>query len=212
MRRMRLLTVGASVIVLAVIAAGQLTVDATGPTRQRKREATHGQGGGVGRKLPLTVAIETRGSSPDEKGRSLVEFILTNSSKNGLTLPISPHPGDLEPPDPRASYTLLTLGLRVSLSKKPGVIFPGGAELYGSAELPQTLVSLAPGGSIRVLTRVALPEGPSAPPDSAEIVASASLDNETMSTINGQMLLDSQEIGFARSPEYTVESLSKSPE
>jgi hypothetical protein len=207
MRMPRLFTVCASIVVLAVAVLGQLTVDVTGPIRQRKREAMRGHGGGVGRKLPLKVTIVTTGAPPDHNGKTPVEFVLTNSGKNDLTLPISPHPGDLEPSDPEATYTVMTLGLRISLSEKPGIIFPGGAELYGSAEFPESLVSLAPGDSIRVLTLVALPEAGGEAPNAEGIDASASLSNQTIRTLNGQLVSDSQEIGFARSQEYTIDSL-----
>jgi hypothetical protein len=210
MQTLRSLIICASVGVLAVTALGQLTVDATGPIRGRKREAIQGHGGGVGRKLPLKVAIWTTGSPPDENGKTLVEFVLTNSGTSDLALPVSPHPGDLEPSDPKAVYTVMTLGLRISLSEKPGT-FPGGADLYGSAAFPGTLVNLAPGDSIRVLTRVALPEGGDAAPGAETFDASASLVNQTLKTVNGQIVSDSQEVGFARSPEYTPQSLLKSP-
>ena len=81
MQTLRSLIICASVGVLAVTALGQLTVDATGPIRGRKREAIQGHGGGVGRKLPLKVAIWTTGSPPDENGKTLVEFVLTNSGR-----------------------------------------------------------------------------------------------------------------------------------
>ena len=87
----------------------------------------------------------------------------------------------------------MTLGLRISLSEKPG-IFPGGADLYGSAAFPGTLVNLAPGDSIRVLTRVALPEGGDAAPGAETFDASASLVNQTLKTVNGQIVSDSQEL------------------
>jgi len=208
MRSLRSSVVCASVVVLAVTAFGQLTVDATGPIRQRKREATRGHGGGVARKLPLKIAISTTGSPPDQNGRTPVEFVLTNSGTSDLTLPVSPHPGDLEPSNPKATYTVMSLGLRISLSEKPGT-FPGGADLYGSAALAGTLVSLAPGDSIRVLTRVALPEVCGEASNTETFDASASLVNQTIKTVNGQVLSDSQEVGFARSAEYTLQSLLK---
>jgi hypothetical protein len=190
------------VLVSAVTAMGQLTVDATGPIRNRTREATRSSGGGVGRRLSLQVAIRTPISATDANGRTLVEFTLTNSGTKAITLPVSPHPGDLEPSDPTAAYSVLTLGLRVSLSQKPGVILPGGADLYGSASDPPTLVNLAPGNSMRVIARVALPNSVSGP-----IIATASLDSDTLKRVNGELLLDSREVGFATSNEYTLDSL-----
>jgi hypothetical protein len=208
MRILRLSLVCASLILLTLTSLGQLTVDATGPIRQRNREAASGHGGSSGRKLPLQVAIQTTGFPPDENGKTLVQFILTNSGKIDLILPISPHPGDLEPPDPKAPYTLLTLCLRISFSKKPGVILQGGADLYGSTSFPETLVSLAPGDSIRALTRIALPEARDAGPDAAiSFIASASLNDETIRIVNGEILSDIRNLGFASSQEYTSDSL-----
>jgi hypothetical protein len=103
----------------------------------------------------------------------------------------------------------MRLCLGISPSKKPGVIFLGGADLYGSAALPGTLMNLAPGDSIRVLTRVALPEVGGAGPRTETFDASASLVYETIRTVNGQIFSDSQEVGFAKSREYTIESLSR---
>jgi hypothetical protein len=201
----------ALVIVLAATAVAQLTIDATGPIRARKREATEGHGGGVGRKLPLQVNIESNASAPDANGRTLVTFVLTNSGKGEITLPVSPHPGDLEPEDPKASYTVMRLGLGISPSRKPGVIFPGGAELYGSMAGPGTLINLAPGDSIRILALVALPEvgGSVSGPEEA-FDATASLVDETIRTALGRTFSDSREIGFARSHEYTIKSLLRS--
>jgi hypothetical protein len=185
----------------------RMAVDAAGPIRERARIASIVRGGGVGRLLSLKVAIETNVISPDTNGKTLVEFILTNSGRSNLTLPISPHPGDLEPSDPKATYTVMTLGLRIGLSRKPGAVFPGGAELFGNADHPGTIVTLAPDESIRVLARVALPgEGSAEPFD-----AGASVNNEIIKDVNGELVSDSQEIGFARSKQYTVRQLLRSP-
>jgi hypothetical protein len=209
MRTLRLLTTISLVIVFAVNSLGQLTIDTTGPIRQRKREAVRGHVGSSGRKLSLQLAIQTAGSPPDEKGKTLVEFILTNSGKNELTLPVSPNAGDLEPSDPKTAYTVMRLGIGISLSKKPAVILPGGADLYGSAESPGTVIDLAPGDTIRVLARVALPEAGGPNPEGFDAIAS--LDNQTIRTVNGEVVSDSQDLGFARSPEYTLQSLSNHP-
>lgn len=203
----RLFVLAASVVPFSTYSPSQVAVDATGPVRERTRVASMGRGGGVGRVLPLRVAIEAPVISADENGKMLVEFVLTNSGRNNLNLPISPHPGDLEPSDQKAAYTVTTLGLWVGLSRRPGVVFPGGAELFGNAAHPGTMVTLAPDQSIRVLARVALPRESSAEP----FDAGASLNNETIKDINGELVSDSRELGFARSQQYTLRQLLKSP-
>lgn len=198
----RFVQVYAVVAVLAGTALSQLTIDATGPIRPRMREATTVSGGGVARKLPLLLTVQSEISAPDANGKRLVKFILTNSGTKPLSLPTSPHPGDFEPADTSPSYSVMTLGLRVSRSDKPGVIFSGGADLYGGTSLPSTLVDLPPGGSIHVLARVSLPDS-----GSDAFVATASLDKETLKTVGKELIMTSEEIGYARSRDYTIESI-----
>jgi hypothetical protein len=210
--RARLFILSASVILLVIAALGQLTVDATGPIRERRRKAGMGRGGSIGRKLPLQVAIKTTGAPPDENGKTLVEFILTNAGKNDLALPISPHPGDLEPSDPKATYTGRLLALFVTSDKRQTNILSGDTHLYGSDAVPGTLITLTPGEFIQVLVRVALPRISASEPSASEpsalvFVGHAMLDNETIKTFNGQAISDTQEIGSASSPKYTPEHL-----
>jgi len=156
------------------------------------------------RKLPLLVTISIASLAPDVSGKSLVEFVLTNSGSSDIVLPTSPHPGDFEPSDPKLPYTVMRLGLGISLVKKPGVIFPGGAELFGNRAVLGSLTTLAAGASIRVLARVELPGAR----NSAESFdAIASLDNETMKTTDGKLVSDSQNVGFATSRPYTLDAL-----
>src|SRR5258708_25047162 len=170
------LFLAAPVVFSSMPSFGQMTVDATGPVRERSRVASMGQGGGVGRKLPHQIAIAVLGGS-DDKGRVEVDFTVTTVGKEGVTVPISPNAGDLEPADPKADYRVTRLSLQVIPHKRPGGILEGGAVLYGSSKLPETMVTLAPGDSIRVLTRVALPQVPPSGPDTP-FVASAMLNNE----------------------------------
>ena len=102
---------------------------------------------------------------------------------------------------------MVSLGLGISLSKKPAVMFPGGADLYGSAEFPGTLTTLAPGDSLRVLARVALPEAGVEGHAGGAFIASASLNHVAFRTVNGEILLESQNVGSATSSEYTATSL-----
>jgi hypothetical protein len=199
-------------VLSSTLALSQMTVDATGPVRERQRNAMAGHGGSIGRNLPLRVTIEIQGPSPNSAGKSVVEFTITNLGKTDLTIPISPNPGDLEPSDPKASYTGMFLGLRVTSGRAPGTILSGGADLYGSHSFPGTLITLTPSESIQVLALVTFP--PVSPPESnADVfVADATLNSETIKMVNGQPLLDMQNIGSARSQKYTSQSLFKSSE
>jgi len=194
-----------------IAALGQLTVDATGPVRHRVREATMGRGGGVGRKSPLHVAISLVGDG-HENGKVEVEFTLTNTGKDGLTIPISPNPGDLEPADPKATYTVKRLGLYVTSDKRREEILPGRVHLYGSSAFPGTLVTLSPNESVHVLVLVGLPRPLGTESSTATLVAHAALYDETIETVGGQTLSDMHEIGSASSQEYTLQSLFKSSE
>src|SRR5581483_1578984 len=195
------------VLVLVVLSRPvfcQLVIDATAPGRQLSRKPTLGRGGGVGRKIPLRVAIRSTGSPPDQDGKTLVEFTLTNAGKDELILPISPNPADFEAPDPKARYTFMTLALRLSLSGKPAVTFSGGADLYGNDTFPESVLRLSPHDSVRVLTSVALPVLAS----NEVLIATVSVNKTTIMVSGEETLSDSQEIGFARSPEYRLRCLS----
>jgi|SRR5271166_3826877 len=195
-----------AIVFLTIAASGQLAVDATGPIRQRHRDAGAGHGGGVGHKLPLHVAIESHGVPAGENSRTLVEFIITNSGKEDLPVPVSPHPGDFEPTDPKTGYTVRCMGLRITSGKAPGTILPGGADLYGSQKLPGTLLVLAPGESIHVFTRVALPSFRALQLE-AVFVADVILNDETIRSVDGRDFSDMREIGSASSEEYTSQRL-----
>ena len=194
----------AAIALSAVYALGQLTVDATGPLRDRLRRPTAGHGGSIGRELPLKLAVEVLGGSPDPAISTEVQFILTNSGKNPLTIPVSPNPGDLEPADPKVRYSVRVLSLYITTDRKREKKVPGGVELYGNRGWPGTLMSLAPGESVRVLARVALPPIPIPDQDSGMVfVGHAILDNQAVHTVDGQTFEDTQEIGSATSTEFT---------
>jgi hypothetical protein len=198
------------VLLLTIAASAQLTVDATGPARRAKREATTGTGGGVGRKLPLRVSIAVPNPSPEADGRTVVEFTLTNLGKEPLTIPVCPHPGDLEPADPQVNYTLTDLALLVNFTEKGKMRIPlGGASLYGSPEFPETLASLRPGESIRVLTKVLLPTDPR---EGSSFVGYAGLVTRSIYTNGSRISSIMQEIGYAVSPPYTANALLGRPE
>jgi hypothetical protein len=197
----------ASAVLLVVSALGQLTIDVTGPVRERQRNPTFGSGGSSGRRLALQVTFEVQASSQDAHGRTYVDFTLTNNGKTSLTLPISPHPGDLEPKDAKATYTVehLTLYLASetgSKAEKRSTVLPGGANLYGQSEFPETLTILKPGESVKFLTRVAVPHDSGTPsPDSITLVANAWLYQETIRPMGDQIKSEEEEIGSATSAE-----------
>jgi hypothetical protein len=196
---------GASVTFFSMAASSQLTVDATGPIRQRLRPEGVMRAGSIGRKLPLQVSIEVHGTSRKDNGITEVDFILTNSGKDNLVIPISPHPGDLEPANPKITYTVKNLSLFVASHKHERFesSLAGGAHLYGNEALLGTLFTLAPGRSVRVLTRVAVPPISATDQDgTVAFVAHVMLDEETISMVDGQPFTDSHEIGSAQSLEY----------
>ena len=114
----RLFQFGLFGVLLSLTATGQLEIDATGPICDRVKTPTAGSSGSVGRKLPLQVAIATNGSPSADSEMPTVRFTLTNMSKTVLTLPISPHPRDLEPSDPNKSYSIEVLSLYVTSGRR----------------------------------------------------------------------------------------------
>jgi hypothetical protein len=86
----------------------------------------------------------------------------------------------------------------------------GGAQLYGNRSLPASLVSLAPGESIHVLTRVAFPRLSDAESSSAgPFVAHAVLNDQVIGLVDGQIFENTQEFGSAVSAEYSPKSLER---
>jgi hypothetical protein len=197
----------AAIVLLAVAASSQLTVDATGPVRDRLRKPTAGHASSMGRKLSLQIAVDVHGISPDASIPTDVEFVLTNSGKTHFTIPVSPHPGDLEPADAKVAYSVTVLSLYMTSDMKREKKLSGGAELYGSRDWPGTLVSIVPGESVRVLTRVALPPILNADRASETIfIAHAVMDDQAIHTVDGQTIEDTKELGSATSAEYTPHS------
>ena len=150
-----------------------------------------GHGGGIGRKLPVALqSVETQGGAPDSEGRTEVDFVITNSGKADLSLPISPHPADFEPTDPNVTYTLNVLNLSMGLGNGRGpnrkeTLLRGGARLYGESSSPASLAVLTPGESIRVRATVVLPSDRIPPGSSLSLVAHAGLGDETVKSASG---------------------------
>ena len=204
------LAVSLAVASLTASMWAQLTVDATVPIRARHRLSSGSRGGGVGLRVPLRVAIETNGSPPNDNGKMLVTFILTNTGTASLEIPISPHPGDFEPSNAAEGYRVRTLYMAITTGKVPGTVI-AATVLYGSRKFPGTLVALAPGGSIRVLTRIPILPPETDPKDSI-VTASAILGTDVVKVTDGRSFVEMEEIGSASSPEYTTQFLPKHPE
>jgi hypothetical protein len=173
-----------------------------------------GHSGSAGRKLPLQVAVEVHpSSSKAENGRTLVDFILTNSGKKNLAIPVSTNPDDLGQAD-----SFLNLWLYITSDKRHETVLQAGTDrlnpfvnLYGSHAVQGTVVTLLPGESIRVRAEVSLPPVSNTDQENALVlVAHVVLDRKTITSANGQPIMDSHEVGSATSSEYTREALLKS--
>ncbi len=196
------------VVFLPIFAFSQLTIDARGPIRERRRNADAAQGGGaIVRNASLQVAVRAHKNTTEGDAKTEVEFVLTNSGKSDLAVPISPNPGDLEPADPKTDYAVEWLGLTITPVNKPSGMLAGGALLCGRQGVPGTLITLAPGGSIRVLTLVALPSAAEVEAGNGLFSASALLSHETLKNANGNLFSNLQTISSAHSPEFTLGSL-----
>jgi hypothetical protein len=208
----------AAVLLLSIPAWAQLTVDATGTHKAPKKTSVI-RCGGIGRKLPIQVAIEVPGSPGTEKGKNVVLFVLTNSGKESLSIPVSPDPESVEPDSQNYSLERLRLylGYCAAPSKWPcalaenQVTLSGGANLYGNQQTA-TVVLLAPGESVRVRGEVALPTMPTQDQNHKTVyVASATLVVETVSTTHDQTLREcTEDLGSAYSPEYGLQELLNS--
>lgn len=204
----------ASIIIVVLFSVGapaQLIIDATGPHKS-SRKTTHGSGGGIGRKVPLQVAVVTQSSVPRDSGRMVVEFILTNSGEQGLDIPVSPDPDRVDPSSSTATYSFRSLSLSMreeGAMQEAERAVPGGAILYGN-DKSATLVTLGPGDTIKVLVEVALPTDSGADQKGPTLRAWAAVDDVTITTVNGETSWDSREVGYATSPSYTLQALFKS--
>ena len=176
------------------------TVDARGPIHETKRRVAAGHSGSIGRRLAVALSVEVGATAAIPREPFDAEFVLENSGKDNLVVPVSPNPGDFEPKDPSISYSVKHLSLFLTFGKRQAPIL-WGAQLYGSPQMPGTLVVIAPGKSLRVLARIA---APAAPPESeaniiVPFVAHAILNDETIQEVNGKTLMESVEIGSATS-------------
>lgn len=197
-------------ILLALLAYArdkQITIDATTvSTKIRKITSGHGGGGSFVKALPLQITLRLRGPSQTKVGYTEVEFTLTNSGSTELTVPASPNSKATEALN--GDYTDEICGLQVKAKNDKEVqILAGGADLYGTPRVPDTLIRLSPGESIRVLANVKLPLSSTANKTTPTFSASIILQTETIKTEGNSVSSDMQEIGFATSKEYRLEEM-----
>ncbi|MGH9564497.1 MAG: hypothetical protein ACRD4F_09275 [Candidatus Angelobacter sp.] len=192
-------------MLFSIALLAQTVVDATVPIHKRLRNPTAGQSGSIGRKLPIQVALEFPSEKSNSDGDVKLVFVLTNVGHQDLIIPISPHPGDFEPPDQNQPYTVQHLHLYLTSTKVQDSALPGGADLFGNESHPTTLLALAPGKSVRVLAWAKMPkELAPEPSTAASIFAHAVLDLEALKTVRGQTISNSDEIGSSSSPGYKL--------
>ena len=158
-------------ILQCLSAVGQLTVDATGPNTFKKlREPDTGRGGGPGRRVPVQVAMGSTGAPTDENGKTMIEFILTNSGKANLEITdLSPSPR-FRTSRHQSHLHRSNSGSVYHVKQRPNPIcLRVGFSLYGNDGIPGTLMRLTSGQSLRVIVRVAIPSA-SAESQSGEVV------------------------------------------
>lgn len=193
-------------VLFSMALLAQTVIDATVPIHKRLRNPTAGQAGSIGRKLPIQIALEFPPEKSSSGGAEKVIYVLTNAGHTNMTIPISPHPGDFEPRDPNAAYTVQHLHLYLTSNAAQDSTLPGGADLYGSQTHPGTLLTLSPGKSVRVLARLYLPKQPEPEQGTGmSVVAHAVLGQESLKTVRGQTTINSDEIGASSSPAYKLE-------
>jgi hypothetical protein len=148
-----------------------------------------------------------------ESGKAIVEFVLTNTGKNTIRVPVSLNSADFETSNADLGYTVETLVARLNLSRDKKIqTLPGGADLYGNDTVPGSIVPLSPGESIRIRVRVVFrPEITSTEGEKSVLVGYLGLNEEVVKTVRGQPFSDVSEIGSATSQEYIPQLLFGSP-
>lgn len=110
---------------------------------------------GLGARDPrsLTVSLQSVIVRDNDPKRPFeLEFKVLNTGKVPLQLPVGMHLSDLQPKDASASFTYMSLALAVSPVED--VSSTGYVELYGTADAPDTLITLNPGEWFRVEANV----------------------------------------------------------
>jgi hypothetical protein len=193
-----------TVLFLDAASGAQLTIDARGPAQERTAQVSATRGSSTGRKAPLRVAIAVVGDR-DKDGRVEVDFTLTNTGKDPLQIPISLQPAGFEGGEPKAGYSSTRLSLWIFPRKRPAGILAGGTTLYGASGDTASMATLSAGESIRVLTRVALPQTKETANE--VLIAGAGLGKEIVKEEGGHLVSDLEDIGSAYSEEYILRNL-----
>ena len=172
----------------------QYSVDATVSPRLRLRPPSEGSGGGLGRKLPLQVQIESisEAANPDQSAEAT--FVLKNIGPSQLDLPTSPHPRDFEPQNPGTPYamTVLSLYLTTDGSAFP---LPGTVELFGDSSISGSMISLPPGGTLTIKTKSGTVIERARQSGVKSLFANFVLTRRAIHAENGKVKEESQDLG-----------------
>jgi hypothetical protein len=188
----------------AVCLQAQTVIDTRRPARIGSRVPLSGSGGSIGRKLPIKLEVLFQ-SAPGDDGRVDVEFVLTNTGKQSIVIPLSVDSADFESSDRERSYTVDHLSLYITAGKDHQQILGGGANLYGNDQHPGSAKALAPGETIRVLGRANIPNL-----SDGVFVAHAVLNRENIRVDDKDSVRqESQQIGAAISHEYSAKDIPK---
>jgi hypothetical protein len=110
---------------------------------------------GVGAQDPRSLTVSLQSvivRNKDPKRPFEIEFKVLNTGKVSLQLPIGIHLSDLQPNDASAVFTYMSLAL--SVSPIEDVRSTAFVQLYGTADTPNTLITLNPGEWLRVEANV----------------------------------------------------------
>jgi len=117
---------------------------------------------------PHALGVYLLSVSPTEiRGREpfQAEFRVLNTGVAPIDVPVSPHLSDLQPASEYVDFTYYSIALTVQAEDDSHAHLPYGGhiELYGSTDHEDSMVTLKPGGWIRVRANVKLREWPSKP-------------------------------------------------
>ncbi len=179
------------------IAQTNSAVDATLETRDLTRKIIGGTSGGTGQSLPVDLQTVIVNGGKKAGDKLFVDFIITNSGRQSIVLPVSPNARDIEPEGSSPStFKRLSLFLTVEHGREP-LMLKGGASLYGTSALEGTLRTLRPSESLIVHTVFLLAswEGPLS--GTQTLTGHVRLLNETLKPKGSNLESVSSEIGSA---------------